>query len=377
MTWTHRDRLLAALNREEADRIAIDFAGTMCTTITVPGYDRLKEHLGIEHETVVMSKTDRLAAPDPWVLERFDVDTRCLAFGVDGKELDEHNVLDEWGVTWRQAPDQHYMPVDGPFEGKPPDIADLDSYEWFDPNALSYFDGLKERAEALRRESDRAIVLSLGAGPVCLGQWLRGFGDWLKDLRRAPEYAARLMDLITDQWVRVAEEALNIAGPNVDAVILDDDMSSQEGPMFSPEVYRELVKPRHKRMVDTVKACGEAKIMFHSCGAIQPLIDDLIEIGSDAINPVQVNAKDMEPEKLKDEVGDRVAFWGGIDTQKLLPFGTADEVRAETRRIIEVLGKGGGYVLNSVHNIQSEVPPENVVAMFETARNHRYGGARA
>jgi uroporphyrinogen decarboxylase len=112
--------------------------------------------------------------------------------------------------------------------------------------------------------------------------------------------------------------------------------------------------------------------MFHSCGGIYPFVEDLIEIGCDAVNPVQVNAKGMEPEKLKAEFGDRIAFWGGIDTQKLLPFGTPDEVGAETRRIIEVLGKGGGYVLNSVHNIQSEVPAENIVAMFDAARDHRY-----
>ncbi len=377
MTWTHRDRLLAALNHEEADRVAIDFAGTMCSTITLPGYERLKAHLGLEHETEVLSKTNRLAAPDYSLLERFGVDTRYLAFGAAGKDLDEYNVLDEWGITWHQAPDHHYMPIDGPFEGKPPDIADLDAYQWFDPGALDYYRGLKERGEALRRESDRAIVLSLGAGPVHLGMWLRGFGDWLKDLRRAPEYAIRMMDLITDQWVRIAEEALSIAGPSVDAVFLGDDLSSQAGPLFSPEVYREMVKPRHQRMLDTVKGCSQAKVMFHSCGGIHPLIDDLIDIGCDAINPVQVNAKGMEPERLKAEFGDRIAFWGAIDTQKLLPFGTADEVRAETLRIIEVLGKGGGYVLNSVHNIQPEVPPENVVAMFEAACGHRYGGARA
>ncbi len=375
MSWTHRDRVLAALNREEADRVAIDLAGTLATTITLPAYENLKRYLGLEHETVVSSRTHRLADPDDAVLARFDVDTRYLGFGVEEKESDENRVIDEWGVTWVQTPDHHYMPEDGPFFEKPPDIADLDSHDWFDPGTLDYFHGLKERAETLRRESDRAIILSLGPGPVHLGQWQRGFGDWLKDLRRAPGYATRMMDLITEHWIGIAEEALGIAGKNVDVVFLGDDLSSQAGPMFSPEIYRDLIKPRHKRIIGAIKACSDVKIMYHSCGAIHPFFDDLIEIGADAINPVQVNAKDMEPEKLKEEFGDRVAFWGGIDTQKLLPFGTADEVRAETRRIIEVLGKGGGYVLNSVHNIQPEVPPENIVAMFDSARTHRYGKA--
>ncbi len=375
MSWTHRDRVLAALNHEEADRVAIDLAGTFATTITLSAYENLKRYLGLEHETAVMSMVHRLATPDDAVLARFDIDTQFLGFGVENKEIDENRVMDEWGVTWVRTPDHHYMPEDGPFYDKPPNIADLDSHEWFDAGALDYFHGLKERAETLRRESDCAIVLGLGAGPVHLGQWMRGFGDWLKDLRRAPEYATRMMDLNTEQWIRITEEALGIAGKNVDIVFFGDDLSSQAGPMFSPEVYREMIKPRHKRMLDTVKANSNAKTMFHSCGGIYPFIDDLIEIGCDAINPVQVNAKGMSPEKLKDEFGDRVAFWGAIDTQKLLPFATADEVRAETGRIIEVLGKGGGYVLNSVHNIQSEVPPENVVAMFEAGLDHRYGGA--
>jgi uroporphyrinogen decarboxylase len=145
--------------------------------------------------------------------------------------------------------------------------------------------------------------------------------------------------------------------------------------MFSPEIYRELVKPYHRRIMAAIKECSEAKIMYHSCGAILPLIEDLIDVGVDAINPIQVSAKDMEPATLKDSFGDRVAFWGGIDTQRLLPYGTADEVHDETDRIIDVLGRGGGYILASVHNIQAEVPPENIVAMFDAARAHPLGRA--
>jgi len=144
--------------------------------------------------------------------------------------------------------------------------------------------------------------------------------------------------------------------------------------MFDPDgVYAKLIKPRHRRMVETVKSLTNgAKVCFHCCGSAYYFIDHLIDIGVDILNPVQVTAKNMEAERLKGEFGDRIAFWGGINTQRVLPFGTPDEVATETRRIMDILGKGGGYILNSVHNIQSEVPPENVVAMFETGRAHHY-----
>jgi uroporphyrinogen decarboxylase len=140
--------------------------------------------------------------------------------------------------------------------------------------------------------------------------------------------------------------------------------------MFNPAIFRKHIKPRTAKLFDIVKSSSRAKIVFHSCGAISEIIDDLIEIGVDAINPVQVNAVDMEPRSLKARFGDRVTFWGGIDSQKTLPFGTTDEVQREVKRIIEILGKHGGYVLSAVHNIRNEVGPENVIAMFTSCRKY-------
>jgi len=154
-----------------------------------------------------------------------------------------------------------------------------------------------------------------------------------------------------------------------------EDLGTQDSCMFDPEtIYANYLKPRHRRMVQTVKALtnDQAKVCFHCCGSAYHFIPHLIEIGVDALNPVQVTAKNMEPERLKADFGDKICFWGGINTQHILPFGTPEEVAAETRRIISILGAGGGYILNSVHNIQAEVPPENIVAMFETGVQHRY-----
>ncbi len=371
MSWTHRDRVLAALNHEEADRVAIDFGSTGATTATLPAYQRLKEYLGLEHETVVMSEIFQTAAPDDSVVKRFEVDARCLAFGVDAPKVRENAYRDDWGVIWQRAPDRHAMPVDGPFYGKEPDIEALESFEPPNADNPEYFRGLRERAQAARA-TGCAIVLRTPPACASQGQVIRGFGDWLKDLYKHREFSLRMMDMANDWWIRIVRNALEAMGHDVDVVWVNDDLGSQQGPLFNPELYRELIKPRHRQAIEEIKAAAGVKILFHSCGAVSEFVDDLIEIGVDALNPVQVNAAGMEPERLKQEFGARIAFWGGIDTQRLLPYGSADEVAAETRRIANLLGKGGGLVLGSVHNVQVEVPPENVVAMFDTALAHRY-----
>ena len=148
-------------------------------------------------------------------------------------------------------------------------------------------------------------------------------------------------------------------------------MAMQEGMFINPSVYRELVKPMHKRMVEAIKSQSGAKVLLHTCGSVYSIMEDLIDIGVDAINPVQVSARDMDPAKLKREFGARMSFWGAIDTQRILPFGTPQEVRDEVRKMIDCLGAGGGYILASVHNIQAEVTAENIVAMFEEAKSYR------
>jgi uroporphyrinogen decarboxylase len=374
---THRERVLAALDHRQTDRVPIDFGGTYTTTIYYAAYERLKEHLNEQHDTVILSKIRRLAIPDETILRRFDVDTRFLGLGVyegDQKEIDENTYLDEWGTTWRKAEDGHYLYVDGPFfNEKHPDPAEIDQWKWPDPDNPGYYRGLRERARTLRENSDCAIILNLPIGPIHQGQFLRGFADWLKDLYKNREFISKLMDVIADHWIRLTENALDAVGDDVDIVFFGDDLASQLAPLFSPDKYREIIKPRHRRMVAAAKAKRDVKVLYHSCGAVSSLIGDLVDVGIDAVNPVQVTAKNMEPDQLKRQYGDRIAFWGGINTQNVLPFGTADEVRAEVRRVIDCLSGDGGYVLNSVHNIQNDVPAENIVAMFDEARTYRPG----
>lgn len=374
-SMTHRERVLAALNHQETDRIPIDFGSTIVSTIYYTAYDRLKELLGIEHETVMLARIKRLAVPDEAILQRFDIDTRYLPLGVyEGaqKEVDEHTYLDEWGTTWKQAEDGHFLFADGPFFNiKKPGLADLDRCNWPDPDNPGYYKGLAERAAALRQNSDCAIVLNMPNGLVHQGQFLRGFGDWLKDLYKSREFVCAMMDRIADIWIGIAQNALDTVGENVDIVFFGDDLATQQAPLLNPEIYRELIKPRHKRMIDAVKARADVKVLYHSCGAVAPFVGDLADVGVDALNPVQVTAANMDPAELKAQHGKRISFWGGISTQQVLPFGTPDEVRAEVRRMIDCLGRDGGYVLNSVHNIQGDVPAANIVAMFEEARDYR------
>jgi uroporphyrinogen decarboxylase len=190
------------------------------------------------------------------------------------------------------------------------------------------------------------------------------------DLYENPDFVCRLMDIVTDLSIKMAEHALDAVGKNVDVVVYNEDLGHQQSTFTSPKHYREFIKPRHKRFFAAVKSRTQAKVLMHSDGAISALIGDLIDVGVDALNPIQVSAKDMVPANLKKEFGDRMAFWGAIDTRDILPFGSPEDVRKEVRRVFDILGKGGGYVLGSVQTIQAEVPPENIVAMFEEARSY-------
>lgn len=371
---SHRERVLAAINREQPDRVPVDLGSTRATTIIIAAYENLKKYLNLNHETKLMWQYQNSVVPDETVLKRLDIDTRLLMLGdfknKPAKRIDANSFIDVWGTTWKKTPEGHYINVDGAFRRCEPKMEILETFDWPDPSDPGIYEGLKERAESLRKKSDCAIVLDLPNGIMLQGWFVRGFAEWLTDLYMNREFACRLMDIITDIWTKIVERALEIVGKNIDIVAMADDLGMQEGTFVSPQVYREMLKPRHRRMVDAIKSRSDAKIFLHSCGSVYAIIEDLIEIGIDVLNPVQVSARNMDAAKLKKEFGGRLAFWGAIDTQRVLPFGTPEEVRAEVRRVIDCMAKGGGYVVASVHNLQREVPPENIIAMFDEARSY-------
>ena len=383
MTWTHRERILAALNHEEPDRVPIDFGGAEFTSITLAGYEKLKEYMGVDDPTEVMSIIHTVAHPSETILNRFDVDTRnvqpsAYEGGVD-HWIDANTYIDTFNVLWKRtekAVDQHFLHQNGPFHDGKLTVERVEEYDWPDGKNPGLVKGVKERVEQIRANGDHAVCLYIPGGVIHRGYAMRGFESYLKDLYKRPEALQRMMDKLCDFWCDNATSMIEAAGPeNVDIVYFGEDLGTQDSCMFDPEtIYKEILKPRHRRMVETVKGLtnNRAKVCFHCCGSAYHFIPHLLDIGIDALNPVQVTAKNMEPERLKEAFGDRLTFWGGINTQETLPFGTPEEVVAETKRIIGILGKGGGYILNSVHNIQAEVPPENIVAMFETGVAHRY-----
>jgi uroporphyrinogen decarboxylase len=196
---------------------------------------------------------------------------------------------------------------------------------------------------------------------------MRGFGEWMEDLVLDPAMAEALMEHCTGVSVEIAEFILEEVGDYIDVALFQDDLGFQDRSYMRPELYREKVKPYHRRLVEATKSKTGAKVLMHSDGSVYSLIPDLIEIGVDALNPVQVSAKEMDAGRLKAEFGKDLSFWGGIDTHQVLPWGTPDDVRIDVKARIDALASNGGYVVASVHNIQAEVPPENIVAMFDAA----------
>ena len=370
---THRERVMKALNHEEPDRVPRDLGGGIASGIHITAYTRLVEFLGLQEQVKEVhfgNVAAFIADPSETVLDRFDVDCRPLALGgpdVGVEVLDERSYRDEWGVLWSRPEGGHYININGPFQDKEPTLSDLEKYAWPDPKDPGRIRGLKERAIKLQQETDYAIVLNLPFASVGGCQRVRGFSQWMEDLLINPVVAEATLEHVC--WVNagVAEFVLAEVGEYVDVVLFPDDLGFQDRCYVRPELYQQRIKPYHRRLVDAIKSKTKAKVLMHSDGSLFPIIGDLIDIGVDALNPVQVSAKDMDSHRLKAEFGENLSFWGGIDTHEVLPVGTPEDVRNEVMTRIRDLAPGGGYILASVHNILEEVPPENVVAMFDTA----------
>jgi uroporphyrinogen decarboxylase len=229
-----------------------------------------------------------------------------------------------------------------------------------------------ERARHTVEVEEQAVVLGgLCAGIMEMAAWTRGFENYFSDFAINPEMLGYLMDTVLDLKMAYWEKALSEVGEYVDVVQEADDFAGQFRMLISPEMYRKIAKPRHKKLFNFLHKHSNAKIFFHSCGAIRPVIPDLIEIGVDILNPVQVSAVGMDSAELKREFGNEITFWGGgVDTQRILGDGTPQEVRDDVKRRIEDLAPGGGFVFATVHNIQPDVPPENIMAMWETLEEY-------
>jgi uroporphyrinogen decarboxylase len=385
-----RERCLASLDHREPDRVPFDLGGSAQTGIHVTAYARLRRHLGLpEREPALRNLVGQIAEPEEDLLDRLRVDTRLVPQGAPwpwrargGGNPDGPNVLegddswtftDEWGIGWRMPKEGgfYFDMVRHPLDGDKVEERET-KYAWPDPLSPRRFEGLRERIQAARRRGKLVVLNGPCAGILEVYSWLRGYLHFYLDLAESPRIVERFLDRLLEFKSAFWARALAEFGDSVDVVNEADDLAGQNGLLLSPDTYRRLIKPRHARLFAAIKkAAPRVKIFFHSCGAVRPLIPDLIEAGVDILNPIQLSAKGMNPLELKKEFGRDLVFWGGgVDTQGIFTTGTPREIRDHVRENIEALAPGGGFVLATVHNTQANVPPQNFMAMWETLQEY-------
>jgi uroporphyrinogen decarboxylase len=406
---TPRERILAALNHKETDCIPIDLSGHRSSGIAAMAYNHLRDYLGMPKRPLrVYDPIQQLAIVDEDVLERFRVDTIELgrAFALDDKFWTEWVLPDGtpclmpvWAEPEKEnggwvllskpnrrviarMPDGvwYFEQVNFPFlehEDLNRVEAELSECMWSavasPPGPITAGQAgeaiLIEGARRLREQSDRAIIGLFGGNLLELGQWFYRNDNFLMLLAGEPHRAHQFLDKLMEIHLRNLDRFLRTVAPYIDIIMFGDDLGMQSGPQVSPAMYREYFKPRERTMWHLVKhRAPHLKIQLHCCGGVRELLPDLIDAGLDAINPVQITCRGMEPAGLKRDFGGQITFWGGgCDTRDVLIQGTPKQVREHVRRLIDVWRPGGGFVFQQVHNILADVPPANVVAMYDAA----------
>ena len=378
-TMTSRQRVLKALNHQIPDRVPIDLGGFQ-TGIHRKAYAELLDFLGIKDKIIILDPAQGLAKPCEEVLERFHVDIRyvCAHTPDSFKGTIEQNIRDgrlwhdfkdEFGIVW-SMPDEQQLYMDASHhplaDATIKDIADYPFPKGDDPTR---FTGVRESALKLRKETPYAISTGICGVVYEICWYMRGLERWFIDMIENPAFCEALLEQTLKFWIGYLKCFMAEVGDIVDVVMIGDDLAGQNGPLFSPDFYRKVVKPRQKKLVQLIKSLTKAKIWYHTCGSCQSLIPELLDNGIDILNPIQISADNMDPKELKKKYGRKLVFWGGgIDTQKTLPYSTPEKVREEVLRLCEIFAKDGGFVFNTVHNIQANVPVENIVALINAVK---------
>ncbi len=408
---TSREKILASLNHKEPDRIAVDMGGHRSSGISAIAYARLKKALGITSGDVyVYDMVQQLAIAETPVLDRLGIDTIEMgrAFCTEEKDWKEWELPDgtpckiPYYINIEKKGDDWFIySADGielgvqkkgclyfeqthfPLMDRDPSVEDFSDLEdilgntiWTGvphPGAHIKMDdaGLKEmadKAKKLRESTDRAIMGLFGGNMFEIPQFLFRMDNYLMYMSLYPDTILNLSEKLCNIHLKNLEKWLGAVGQYIDVIGFGDDLGGKTGPLISPEMYREYYKPYHKKMWCRVKELApHVKINLHSCGGIEMFLEDFIDAGLDAVNPVQISCTGMEPKVLKEKYGKRLTFWGGgCDTQSVLAGATPQEVARHTKEMLDVWHKDGGFVFQQVHNILANVPPENIIAMFET-----------
>ena len=362
---TSRELVCQAIHREPTPALPVDLGGSI-TGITREACRKLCAHLGRTQALEVICKPLQLVEPPAFILEALGIDTRYLrpSLSIDNELEEEYT--DDWGVTRRLSSNRYYYDiVDCPLkEGR---LREIERFAWPEPANKALFAGLRGRAEALSR-SGYALVADPLAPAVFEPAWyLRGMENLLIDFIDNRRYALRLLETLLEFQLQFFDAFLSEVGDFIQVVMFGDDLGTQNAPMMSPQLYREVIKPFHSRLFGFVKTRTRAKLFLHSCGSIEPLIEDLIDTGIDILHPLQPRALNMDHALLKERYGDRLCFWGGVDIQQTL-IGPLDGIAREVELRARTLGKDGGYVLSPAHNLQPDTPPENIIELYGSAK---------
>ena len=409
-----RQRVLSAINHVEPEGLPVDLGATPSSGISAIAYDNLLQYLDLKDKrNWVYDVVQQVAQPSDEVLDYFRIDAIDLGRTFNTQDRDWYDYTLPNGrtaqqPTWfrpRKQPNGSYLAYKGdediatmpvtafsydqtvyPFlDGYPASYgANLDEAmgkihwaafahsPWDHASEPDFWEQLRSHALQLRDSSDRAIILSAGCNLFEWGTFVRRIDNFLMDLVSVPAEVERFLDALMERHLSSLEMICKAVGDVVDIIRLGDDLGMNTGPMMSPITYRKLFKPRHKILCNYIKANSRMHTFLHSCGSIYKLIPDLIDAGFEIINPVQTNARAMQPERLKIEFGSDVTFWGGgADTRSVLNQKSPAQVKDHVRANIEILSPGGGYIFNTIHNILPDVPPKSIVAMFEAIDEYR------
>ena len=404
---TSRERVLAAVNHSEPDRVAVDMGSTPSSGISAIAYSNLVNYINANDKDVkIYDVVQQLAEPSNEIIEKFGVDVidigrtfntnpekwydTVLANGASAKypswfkpkkQSDgSYHVYSDDGDLIAKMPvgatffDQTYFPYES---GYPAEYSSLKKEmgkvlwqcmphsPWDHSNEPDFWERLRANAIEARQNTDKALMVVCGCNLFEWGTFLRRIDNFLMDIM-FPEEVMPLLDELIQIHMKTLENVCKYLGDVVDILRFGDDLGMNSGPFMAPETYRQVFKPYHSKLCEYVHKHSGMKTFLHSCGSIYKLLPDLIEAGYDIINPVQTTCADMEPERLKKEFGNDIVFWGGgANTKEILNKGTVEEVKTDVKKRLEIFAPGGGFVFNTIHNIMPDVPPQNVVAMFE------------
>ncbi len=376
-TMSRRERVLTALEHREPDRVPISM------TITIDAYDNLKKYMGIELEEKLKIGRWTDIPIHPVVADKYGLDVLRVDMGSPRKRpksSDPNISIDEWHVEWKRTelPDGRYYYEQYTHPLADAKIKDLEDFPWPDPHDEGIIDGVEEKFRELRENTDFAITTKVGGAVFELATYMVGMQRWYTVLAEDPDFAYALMAKLADIQAQIDIMGLKVVGKYVDILRLSgEDMGTQQRPLISVPMFRRLVRPHLEKVWHIAKEHltaqnPRAKIMLHSCGSVRPFMPDWADMGLDVLDPIQPRAKNMDTAAIKAEVGDRLSFHGAIDIQYVLPFGTVEEVHEEVRQRIKDLAPGGGYIVAPAHNVQGDVPPQNLIAMRDAVEEFGY-----